>query len=824
MTSFFKANTDSERVQIPIALIQAQDATFIEPLREYLVRHGCVAVVNDDITKSIMYHIVVGDSEYVKNIVASEKRRAEKVLVIIYEGGEADVSRYVAQKIHVAIIDPLPLTDERLRALLLLLFTGSARSLITRKGQNFRQTQSVIPPPSRREPFKTMPEDTSDQTRVTEIMKQVFKPTSIRHELLRGRTVFDKIKTVVMAVVLVCVVFTLSYIASLMMAIAGLYVTAKFIVSSNTQLAQKSLQLADSGIQTAHLFVRMSASTAKLLGFEPTIAHHERMILMYSNLLTAEKSALSIFISGKEFVAGAVSEKDGDQTTVGLADVLALRSNIVQLDQNLALVQTQLGSLLDSRRVPFSIPLIAKAATQSLHTIEDTRVKLGYVNRLFTLYPQLAGYRKKQTYLVLLQNSMELRPTGGFVGSLALVTFLDGKVTDVQVQDVYVADGQLKGHIDPPLPIREILGQEHWYLRDSNWDPNFLHAGAQAAWFYEKEMGVTVDGVVGISVPFITKLLDITGPLELSDYNDRISSTNFFAKSLLYTQTDFFPGSTQKKDFLGSLTSTLISHLTTNSSLSVGKLFSVISDALDAKDIQFYVQNSEIATVLQHWGWSGGMGNVTCAPTAKDMPCTTEYVGVIEANLGVNKVNYFISREAMSTISIVEDGTINHTLSYNIANNSSAQVLEGGGVYRSYIRIYYPQYTNFQMLEFDGIAIPQKDQKANVLQKAPYYEINSEGEHMVVGIYLVVDPMSLKRLTVKTTRLAALSFTKNASLDVVVGKQAGIDTIPWKTIVQYPAGWIVTSAGGTLAKEGELEYNTTLGKSERVSITFEKNL
>ena len=49
-------------------------------------------------------------------------------------------------------------------------------------------------------------------------------------------------------------------------------------------------------------------------------------------------------------------------------------------------------------------------------------------------------------------------------------------------------------------------------------------------------------------------------------YNNRIKLTeeNFFGKSLYYTQTNFFPGSTQKKDFLGSLSRAIITKITSD--------------------------------------------------------------------------------------------------------------------------------------------------------------------------------------------------------------------------------------------------------------------
>lgn len=813
-------HTYSGNMHPPTALIQTQDASFVEPLREYLSRHGCVTSVNSQEIYGVTYLIITGDSEFVKGIIAREKTRGEKTLAIIYEGGENDVASYIAKNIHVAIIDPNPLNEDSLRALLLLLFTGSARSLISRKAHTFKRPQNIIPSPSRREPSKPVIESTSDQTRVSEIMRQVFSPI-LKKDLNTKTSVIRRTKKFILSILLVIFVFFLSYYASIMTAGAGLYVSSRLILSSKTQFAGRSLLVAESGIQAAAMFVRIMAPMSMFTVTEEMIADQERIIVLLTNLLFAEKSALSIVVSGKEVISGLLNPQEGSQSHIGLVDVIALRSEVVQLDQNLALVQAQLTTLIDTRHIPFNVPMVYGILKQSRERLEIMRVKLSYFNRLFTLYPQLAGYRKKQTYLVLLQNSMELRPTGGFIGSVALVTFIDGKVTTIEVQDVYTADGQLKGHVDPPLPIREILGQEHWYLRDSNWNPNFVESGMQAAWFYEKEMGVTVDGVIGISVPFITRLLEATGPLELTEYNDRISSTNFFAKSLLYTQADFFPGSTQKKDFLGSLTSALVSRITTDRSISVDKLITVISDALDAKDIQFYVPNKDVSLILENWGWSGGIGSTGCVQIEKDAPCTTEHIEVVEANLGVNKVNYFIEREAESEVSVSETGTITHALSYNIANNSSERMLEGGGVYRSYIRLYYPQLTNLSSIEVDGIAVSQKDINAKVPQLAPYYEVSLEGDKMVVGLYLVVDPLTAKRFTVKTTRLNALSFSHKGALTIVIGKQAGIEKISWRMTLHYPTSWTALS-DGALANKGELLYNTTLRKNERMSILFEK--
>ena len=62
--------------------------------------------------------------------------------------------------------------------------------------------------------------------------------------------------------------------------------------------------------------------------------------------------------------------------------------------------------------------------------------------------------------------------------------------------------------------------------------------------------------------------LEATGPILLPDYNDQISAENFFGKSFYYTQNNFFPGSTQKSDFLGTLARALVEKLTSDKAVN----------------------------------------------------------------------------------------------------------------------------------------------------------------------------------------------------------------------------------------------------------------
>lgn len=61
----------------------------------------------------------------------------------------------------------------------------------------------------------------------------------------------------------------------------------------------------------------------------------------------------------------------------------------------------------------------------------------------------LLGEQEQQRYLVVLQNSAEKRPNGGFFGSFAIVTIKDAKITNIELMDSYYPN-----KIDPSATIQ----------------------------------------------------------------------------------------------------------------------------------------------------------------------------------------------------------------------------------------------------------------------------------------------------------------------------------------------------------------------------------
>lgn len=426
--------------------------------------------------------------------------------------------------------------------------------------------------------------------------------------------------------------------------------------------------------------------------------------------------------------------------------------------------------------------------------LSEAREKLLPAERIAKEAPLLLGQDGPKRYLVLFQNNMELRPTGGFIGSFALVTFDSGKLTDISVQDVYSADGQLQGHIEPPAPIKEHLGEANWYLRDSNWDPDFSVSAQRAEWFLDKEIDTAVDGVVGVDLEFAKSLVRVVGSIYLDDFDREITASNLYEVTQYEVEKDFFPGSRKKSNFLTSLTKELLNQLLNVKEEKHIDTALAMVESLENKHIQVFLHNNQAQRAFADLGWSGAVYQPTCSGN-----CYADYFGIVEANLGVNKANYFIRRSANLNIRLGER-VVKHTLELNIENAANT-ALGDEGVYENYVRVFAPQEATFGEVVVEG----PNSQETNIP------EIEEASGRKEAGAFVEIAPGQRRVVTYTWEVPADLSFEESGQFRLLWRKQAGTlsDAIDVSISGFLPQNLLFIPEV-SLTEEGAYRYNTEL--------------
>ncbi|MFC1627199.1 DUF4012 domain-containing protein [Patescibacteria group bacterium] len=460
----------------------------------------------------------------------------------------------------------------------------------------------------------------------------------------------------------------------------------------------------------------------------------------------------------------------------------ALKRIKINLDQaytELSFVESELQS---GKELSFDPTTSLAQKFQQLTTkLPEARGKINQARAVLPLIPSFIAQDSKKTYLLLFQNSAEIRPTGGFIGSYGLLTFDKGKLLDFSVEDIYSADGQLKGYVEPPEPIKEFLGQNTWYFRDSNWDPDFPISAERAEWFLNKTTSRNVDGVIAINLPAVKELLKATGTIELSDYNEEVTADNLFDRAEYHSEIDFFPGSTQKKDFLGSLAREIFDkfeNMTAGDLLKFAESFEV---ALAQKQILVYLHDQNAQKILLEQNWAGAIFEPNLA-TLDNRPVTADYSYLVEANLGINKANYFLKRNIQHQLTILKNRQILVITTISYQNQSPADAWPGG-IYRTYLRDYIPSSAKLISIKTGEDKLSSGDIDQEVI-----------GDKRVLGFPVTVPVKNSLDVEITYRLNQALEMNNNLGrLSIVIPKQPGITEDTLEVIVNHPT-YLATAA------------------------------
>ncbi len=361
----------------------------------------------------------------------------------------------------------------------------------------------------------------------------------------------------------------------------------------------------------------------------------------------------------------------------------------------------------------------------------------------------------EQTYVLLFQNSEELRATGGFLGSYAKLSLKDGVLIDFKIEDIYVPDGQFNWFIEAPTGAKEYLsGGDGLKLRDANWHPDFPTTAQQILTYlaWGKEAGI--DGAIAINLPIVEEILDVTGPIYIHDYEQEVTKNNF-SDVARADRNKFFPGSVQKQHFLNTFFNQLLIKLQTLQPEEQQLLAERIYESALRKNLQFFSHEAKLQSIFENQSISGEISKED----------DVMYLMLVESNVGINKANQHLERAINLNIedqqTILEVTFVNHNLPPNKNNPNEADHLG----YVNYQRIVLSPEANIESINYD-------DQQ--ILDWNEELISNSKGEiFKQVGFLITLPERETKKLTVKIN-----DFSKNETEQIFIQKQSGIEKIP----------------------------------------------
>ena len=293
-----------------------------------------------------------------------------------------------------------------------------------------------------------------------------------------------------------------------------------------------------------------------------------------------------------------------------------------------------------------------------------------------------------KNYLVLLQDSTELRPTGGVIAAVGLLSFSDGKLKSIEVETPGSIDSKIKTKVAPPKFLTEDMGKTNWDFKDTNWEPDFPTGAARVISFYNQVNPVKIDGVITLDLQAAKDLLLATGELSLAG-RERVSADNLISQATINQGEELF---------LANFTKELLNRIFFGSDKIVIQTLESLENSLSKKHILIFVTDSKLSAFLQ----SGNISGKIPRPSSVD----GDILAFSEANMGSNKANHFIDKNLSLEITNVNGG-LNHRLQVNFVNRSPNDVWPGGTL-KNRIRVFVPYGSKLISLKYGETDITQR--------------------------------------------------------------------------------------------------------------------
>lgn len=443
---------------------------------------------------------------------------------------------------------------------------------------------------------------------------------------------------------------------------------------------------------------------------------------------------------------------------------------------------------------------LGKALT-ALNTYQRSFAAL---NQVQPILGSLIGLESRKTYALVLQNDQELRPQGGVIQSVAFITLDKGLIIDTQIMSAAEVDANMIGVAQPPADLKKYLGSEQLAFRDSNWSPDGATAGSEVATLLENATRYNVDGVIFINSLVVKDWLKAVGPLDLPEYNEEITDRNLAAKLEAHSELQVDP--TKNREYSTVLLTALLQKTMNTPETKVKQLLQAWGDSLTSKQMSIYLRQADDQEALATLGWTGQIITPACPGQIAQENCLVDVLTQVEANVGVNKANAYVSRLVQHEVTINET-QISHTHSLTLTNKATSNSWPRGS-YKSYIRFYLPLNAVSPTLLVNGAAVP-----------AAGVDTATENGRQVVGTYVEVPIQEQTNLQLTYTLPAPAA--ENFSYAFFTQFQPGITPPTYQVKINAPAHRASLIAPQAAVSGSTISFSPAAGLNSLVGVKFE---
>jgi hypothetical protein len=307
--------------------------------------------------------------------------------------------------------------------------------------------------------------------------------------------------------------------------------------------------------------------------------------------------------------------------------------------------------------------------------------------KLLESFSSLISSSKTEYLALILQDTNELKSSGGTIRSLVLANLENQKITNIRVLSSGQIDQQMVGQIPSTSIIQSLTGQENLSFINSNVSPNFIETSQMIDKFLKNSVNFSADLIVGITTQTFADIVTELGSL-------KTPSNTFTANTFNQQMAESSLNHTASQTTV-SLLEKVVQDLQTQN-IPLIRLARPIINTLNQDSLRLWYRDPVKENSIIDYSFAGNIFPSECHPLISTNNCFADTAYLAENNFSIAPLNFFSTRQLQHQVTL-QDREVLHTFAINYQYSSPPQDLNRD--YQALYQIYLHPSAQFVNLE-----------------------------------------------------------------------------------------------------------------------------
>jgi hypothetical protein len=587
-----------------------------------------------------------------------------------------------------------------------------------------------------------------------------------------------------------------------------------FAIRRQFEAGKDHLTRAQSSLLAGDLDSAVASFASARASFREAAGHPGRFLLRaegYVPLLGRTPDALLSLATIGEAVAGAGEDVARELASLpdGLSS-LGLRDGRIPIEElrSLAPVVDRARAALDeaaerAARLPDAWLLgpVAEARDLVRSRLAEAVPLARSAHALLSALPAFAGEDGPRRYFVAVQNSAELRGTGGLIGNYAILTLDRGRLSLSPFRDTDSLSNVPASSVPSPSPeftdLYGPFGGGGFWL-NINMTPDAPTAAGMIEALYQRVQGQRLDGTILFDLHGLVQMLEITGPVRIDPLDVTVDSGSVVG----YVATAAYLDSDIPNPF--SRGPRLIADAIWGRFLAGAEPDRALRSLVEMAAGGHLVLHSADPALQAAFSAAGVAGEFRTGQG--------DFLGVVINNAAANKVDYYLQEEVRYEVAVGPEGTATATATVHLGNEAPAgrppsyplgpsDAARAGGLdlepgeNRSWAAVYCPSRCRLASIDGGGEVLLEEHREQGLTVFTGFVQIEPQSSAVLrLGLELEGVWEGDRTGGVYRLRLQGQPLARPAPISVEIRAPEGMDVV-WTSLPMDINGGLATWSG-----------------------------